>query len=144
MSIGFKVEGLAELEKQLAKLEPKVAKRKARKAMRKALVPVRDAADSFWPGSTPKPFKIGTRIKGSQPQPAKGGSIVNLFVGSGEPHAHLIEFGTGPRRQTSTGRYTGVMPAQPMLQPAWDSNRGEMLAILRRELGAAITRLLTD
>ncbi len=34
------------------------------------------------------------------------------------PHAHLVEFGTGPRRKKGTGQATGEAPAQPFLEPA--------------------------
>lgn len=34
------------------------------------------------------------------------------------PHAHLVEFGTAPRKHEKTGKRTGKMPAQPFLLPA--------------------------
>ena len=40
------------------------------------------------------------------------------------PLAHLIEFGSAPRRQKTTGRFTGRMPANPFLRPALDELGG--------------------
>ncbi len=39
------------------------------------------------------------------------------------PHAHLIEYGTKPRVQKTTGRPTGIGPAIPFFRPAVDTNR---------------------
>src|SRR5690606_40445199 len=33
------------------------------------------------------------------------------------PLAHLFEYGTGPRFQRTTGRYTGIMAPQPFVEP---------------------------
>ena len=39
-------------------------------------------------------------------------------------HGLFDEFGTGPRVQSSTGRFTGAHPARPWLRPAFDSSEG--------------------
>ncbi len=36
------------------------------------------------------------------------------------PHAHLVEFGTGPRM--SPRGFRGIMPAQPFMRPAFNRN----------------------
>lgn len=38
------------------------------------------------------------------------------------PHAHLVEFGTGPRM--SSRGFRGIMPAQPFMGPAYRRNVG--------------------
>lgn len=48
-------------------------------------------------------------------------------------HAHLVEFGTGPRRQKN-GMSTGSAPAQPFLFPAWESERPKYISELTKEL----------
>lgn len=54
----------------------------------------------------------------------QGGAVVDLVLGpdlaDGGSHAHLVEFGTGPRYHKN-GRYVGEMPAQPFLRPAFDA-----------------------
>lgn len=37
--------------------------------------------------------------------------------------ARWWEFGTAPRRQKTTGRYTGYIPASPFFYPAWRAER---------------------
>lgn len=43
-----------------------------------------------------------------------------------DPLAHLFEFGTGPRFQKRTGRFTGVMPPQPYIAPADEQAAGRL------------------
>jgi hypothetical protein len=42
---------------------------------------------------------------------------------------HLVEFGTAPRTQQTTGRYTGRMPANPFMRPALDEIGGKSAEI---------------
>jgi hypothetical protein len=109
--------------------------------MRKELDPIRDMAESFWPGAT-SAFKVSSRIKGRQMPDShmvRGPSIVNMFVGSFEPHAHLIEFGTGPR-YTRNGAYRGSVSPQAMLQPAWDMHSNGLLRRLGARMWDEITK----
>lgn len=60
------------------------------------------------------------------------------------PHAHLVEFGTGPRFHKS-GKYVGVMPPDPFVRPAWDRDGGatateRIKAELSAELDKAVAR----
>ena len=60
-----------------------------------------------------------------------------------QPHsrlAHLFEFGTSQRVQTTTGRSTGRMPARPFMRPAVDSVEGEVEAKMAERLAAGIER----
>lgn len=126
--------GGRELERALAELPSSTAKAVARRALKKELEPVASMANAFWPGSSDQVFQISSRVRRSQlPDSAKSRSrsVVDLFVGApggsqGTPHAHLIEFGTGPR-YTKAGAFRGSVSPQPMLQPSWDAHKGQML-----------------
>lgn len=52
----------------------------------------------------------------------------------------LQEFGTGPRRQKKTGRYTGAVPAQPFMRPAWEQHKMQILNDFSRELWIQIDK----
>lgn len=77
----------------------------------------------------------------------QGGAVVDLVLGpdllDGGRHAHLVEFGTGPRYHES-GRYVGEMPAQPFLRPAFDAEAGpsrdRLKPILAAEIDKAVSR----
>lgn len=140
MTVTLEVKGFKELEAELAKLKNPTARGVGRRAMRKALKPVEDAANAFWPGASDQAFRTTSQLKSSQPRPEDTPTLVHMFVGSPEPHAHLLEFGTGPRTQTKTGRYTGSVSPIPMLQPAWDLEGEEMLDRLRQILGDEIKK----
>ena len=79
--------------------------------------------------------KIGNPViaRPSWPSPASGGHIDTL--------AHLVEFGTGPRFQKS-GRYTGSVAPQPMLQPAWDMHKSQILEGLGKRLWDEIEKTM--
>lgn len=140
MSINMKVDGFKELEQALAGLNSNTAKGVARRSMKKELKPIADMANSFWPGSEDNVFVVTSKVAKRQPQPKKGRDILNMFVGAaGTPHAHLVEFGTGPRSQKN-GRFTGSVAPQPMLQPAWDAYKTAMLNGLKKTLGEEIEK----
>lgn len=66
----------------------------------------------------------------------KGGAEV--YVGPYRArHAHLIEFGTGPRR-TKSGAYRGALRPRPYMRPAWEQEGQGTLDILAKELRAEI------
>jgi hypothetical protein len=73
-------------------------------------------------------------------------SEVTVYVGS-RPlrHAHLVEFGSGPRYSRKTGAFRGSMPATPYARPGFDSSHREVLArygsILGKEIERTATRL---
>lgn len=143
MSVTMKVTGFREIEKALAQLPAGTSKGVARRAMKRELEPVRAMADAFWPGAG-QAFRVSSAIKGRQRSDSlakRGRSVTNMFVGSFEPHAHLVEFGTGPRYQKG-GRFTGSVAPQPMLQPAWDAHKGVMLERLGARLWDEISKTM--
>lgn len=143
MSIKMKIEGAGDIERALAELARGTAKGVMRRAMKKALQPVKEGAEysAFEIAIT---SKLSPRQRG-EAKGDRGRAKVSLYVGPVEsdgshaPHAHLIEFGTGPRRHAS-GKYVGAVMADPFMRPAWDANRERMLQILRKEVWAEIEK----
>ncbi|MBT3142913.1 hypothetical protein KL867_17730 [Ruegeria litorea] len=143
MSVKMKIEGAGDIERALAAMARGTSKGVMRRAMKKTLKPVADDADAsqFEIAIT---SKLTPRQKG-QARGDRGRSKIALYVGpvqpdgSEAPHAHLIEFGTGPRRHKS-GKFVGAVMADPFLRPAWDKNQAQMLKTLRREVWAEIEK----
>lgn len=73
------------------------------------------------------------------------GNRISADVGPTKPHAHLVEFGTGPRHWKKNGKSTGVMPADPFIRPAFDEGKDGALetikAGLTTEIAAASKRM---
>lgn len=145
MAVKMRIEGAGDIERALAALPRGTAKGVMRRAMKKSLKPVAQMADAASPFTVAVTSKLTARQKREARQD-RGRSKVVLYVGpvdaagDGEPHAHLYEFGTGIRVQSSTGRSTGRMAARPFLRPAWDANQALMLATLKREVWGEIER----
>lgn len=141
MSANLRIEGFRDIERALAQLPRGTAKGIARRAMKKELKPVKETAEAFWPGAS-EAFHITSALKASQrPAVRESRSVTNMFVGSFEPHAHLIEFGTGPRYNRA-GSYRGSVAPEPMLQPAWDMHKRQILAGLGARLWDEITKTI--
>ncbi|MDF3413284.1 hypothetical protein HKX54_02350 [Sulfitobacter sp. M57] len=149
MSRSLKMTGGKELEQLLAQLPTATAKSVGRRVMKKRLKPVADFANALWPGSSDDVFRITSRVSRGQIADShmqRDSGTLNMFVGApggalGTPEAHLIEFGTGPRYHES-GKYVGAVSASPMLQPAWEANRGTMLRALGADLFEEIQKSL--
>ena len=147
MKTGIKVEGFRGLEKALAELPRSTSKGVARRAMRNELKPVAAMANALWPGTTRDVFKITSRLIGRQrgeSRALKNKTAINLYIGApggadGTPHAHLVEFGTGPR-STKGGAFRGAVAPRPMLQPAWDAHRRGMIPGLGKALWLEIEK----
>lgn len=142
----FEVLGGQEMDRTLAELPKAVGRQVLRGAARKSLQPVAAAAKGLAPvgqggGASGKALarsiRIATKVKASQQRFSQIlGASVQMYVGATAPHAHLIEFGTAPRRQKSTGRYTGQVSPQPFMRPAWDQHEDK----IKRELPATLWR----
>lgn len=149
MSIQLKVEGFKDIEKALAQIPAGTAKGVARRAMKKELKPIAEFANALWPGADDDTFIITSRIRAGQRGDSlekKGHSVTNMFVGAaggplGTPHAHLLEFGTGPRYHKS-GKYVGSVSPSPMLQPAWDALKGGLIQGLGARLWDEIEKTM--
>jgi len=144
LAVKFEVDGLKELEKALLELPRSTSKGVARRAMRDQLKPVALMANALWPGADDDVVRIASKVNRGQRGPKEGRSIVNLFIGvpsgkTGTPHAHLIEWGTGPRFHKN-GRATGAVSPAPFLQPAWDANKRRILRGLAKSLWQEIVK----
>lgn len=75
-----------------------------------------------------------------------GRNIGNVIVGPRRSKryrgnaAHLIEFGTKPRKTNGRGKYKvaanrGVMPATPFVQPAFDATKSQVIENISTEVG---------
>ena len=122
------------LERALKRLPKAMGKSVLRAAAKKALKPVRVAAEANAPvghtGRFKKSFAIKSTLSKRQRRGraklSRGGVI--MYVGSTDPKAHLLEFGTSKMR------------ARPTLRPAWDANKHRVLAVLGDELWFALAR----
>ena len=54
-------------------------------------------------------------------------------------HRHLVEYGTTPRTQKKTGRFTGRMKAQPYMGPAENKNEPQYIAEMTRLVNANVS-----
>jgi HK97 gp10 family phage protein len=144
----IKLHGARELKAALEALPKRVGKAVLRRALQKAAAPleadVKQRASAISKRLGTDRISISTKLSRRQRRGRKkvGQNGAELFVGahsSRRGHAHLIEFGTGPRYQKS-GKYTGVMPAMPYFRPAWEANKGQMLSILQKALWQEIEK----
>lgn len=150
----FELVGMKEFDRLLSQLPKAMGKSVIRRALTKAAQPVEAEYKANIPESgkarSGRSLKDKTRVttvlnknqkRGRQRDPSR----VEVFVGSTAPHAHLVEFGTGPRklkvpRKVQLGNnfvlitHTGQMPARPYLRQAWDAKKGEAMNILKKEL----------
>jgi HK97 gp10 family phage protein len=127
----FKFEvDFSEIDAMLSELPKAMGKTVVRNALKKAAKPIKDAAAEGAPGGIKKSMKIDDKRGGKR---VKSKKAVYMFVGPTEPHAHLVEFGTGPRYHKS-GKYVGKMPPNPFMRKAWDSMKDRAFEILKEEL----------
>jgi HK97 gp10 family phage protein len=72
---------------------------------------------------------------------AQAGTFSEVIIGPDRrPYAHMIEFGTGPRVQKETGRFTGQVAPQPYLRPAFDETAGAVLDGIADDLRVEVTK----
>lgn len=155
MTGNIRIEGMADLERALRELRSATtARRIGRKASEEALQPVLAAAKAAAPRSSvggkhyADTIAVSGRLNRSQAKEERRTpgirqqDVIIRYVGSSSPLAHLIEFGTGGRRQKSTGRFTGAMPPQPHLRTAWEENGEQVLVLLSKALRAELDKSL--
>lgn len=154
MKTSVKVDGLLDLDQALAAMADDLGKRSAKGAARRALTAAAQPIYRDMVAGAPEHIKesvdIGDRLTPRQARQARFGgldrSLLALFVGVNYAHglrgrtAHLFEFGSAQRRQTSTGRDTGRITAVPFVRPAWDGNKMAALEILRSRLWIEIQK----
>lgn len=88
-----------------------------------------------------RPFSLYQSVK-SIPKKGKAGSIRYIgFERGGGYHgalAHLVDKGTLPRYQKTTGRYTGIMPATHFARTAFAGSVGAMFDRISRGVERAL------
>lgn len=149
MSVRVQVTGLRELERTLRMVGEKMRKKILRKAMRKGALPIAKAARARAPRDRKHEGKIAKDLRGialhrsiavrSARKRRGGQEDLSVRVTATVPHAHLVEYGTGPRYHAD-GKYVGQAPAQPFMRPAFEETKGQAQAIVAREIAAGIER----
>lgn len=144
MTASLTISGFKEIDALLQSMPRRLAGQGVTAGLRKALQPVAAAARSYAPGSLDTRIRIAPTIKAGQQgqsleKPGPGKRV--MYVGSTAPHAHLVEFGTGPRYHKS-GKYVGIMTPDPFLRPAWDAHKDEVLATLSQAIKEEIAKAI--
>lgn len=134
------MEGFSELEAELEKLTSAAGKGALRRALKKSAEPLaekmraavprddNDLAESIAVSTKLSPRQRGLHRKLVRDDKAS----VEMFVGAGPlPQAHLQEFGTIHHAP------------QPWARPAWDNDQHAMLARLKDELWAEVSKAVT-
>jgi HK97 gp10 family phage protein len=140
-AVTVKVEGQRELDRALGQLPKATGKAVLRRTLLKAGKPIADAARGMAPDDPEtggndlrSSIGVGTQLSERQKKLHKkmfksDKASAEAFAGAGKvPHAHLQEFGTvnhGP---------------QAFMRPAWDSQQGKALDIVKSELGNEIMK----
>lgn len=139
--------GAKELEAALRELPKRIAKSTVRRALVKAAKPIADDARSRVPvvsGDLHRVIQVSTTLSRRQRRSRARGAVkgqVDVYIGASPTrYAHLVEFGSGPRRQRSTGRFTGQAQPRPFLRPAWESGHRQALNSFARDLWIEIEK----
>ena len=138
MGKNLQFNGLEELRQVLDALPGKLGRQTVGKILRKAEKPLIDAAKARVPKDQGDTAKSIGGIAGRG-----GGRGEQRYVGPrrGGPYkgyaGHLIEYGTGPRKQKD-GTSTGSMPAHPFMRPAYEETKDQIVEIIKEECGAII------
>lgn len=152
ISLDFK--GWRELERALYALgDDRVIRATMKRAMLEAAEPMARTArrnlmsvTKRGDGSLEESIDVGVRLnrrqaaeRRSYPGERLDGTSVNVFVGAGKggAQAHLIEFGTGPRRNKK-GASRGQISARPWMRPAWEAHKHQVLTDFGVQLGREI------
>jgi len=128
------IEGKKEFEATLRNLVQALPNEKVEPVMMEGAKVIADAARSKAPKGQTGNLKRSVKAKflrqiGNYPRSAA--AAVDRKIA---PHAHLIEYGTMPRVQKTTGRPTGTGPAIPFFRPAVDSNVARIYTQIKDKL----------
>lgn len=133
MSTRLQISGLEQVAAALRELPKATSKNVVRRAIREAVAPMVEDAANRAPedtGDLAESFTVTAKIMPSQAGASRrprrdeirmfAGPNYSRTKGKYAPHAHLVEFGTGPRYHKKTGKFVGQAPAQPFMRPAFD------------------------
>lgn len=139
--------GFEELDGRLTSLIEMSSKATGRNALQRALNasanPILTAAKAAAPVGPTGNLRDSLVISRKAHDGAKNAKVkdgVGVFVRSTAPHAHLVEFGTGPRVHKSSGKSVGVMPPNPFLSRAFDESKDQALSQMGANVGAEIEK----
>lgn len=153
MSNSLKLLGAKELDAVLKQMAASTARRTTQRAMARALEAVAHTAralapvgtDGYNDGYLKASIGISSKLTKRQAREARSfglsRDVAIMYVGPSAPHAHLVEFGTGPRHKKN-GQFVGAMPPDPFMRPAWDQNRDTVLDRLTDDLREEIDKTL--
>lgn len=147
---GFKVEGFAELYRNLDKLE-RIQKATALEPMLiEALTPMSLVAQTLAPDDPitgpPWDLRASVSVSGRQragrarSDRALGQYGARAYMGPtkfGYPEAMFAEFGT-TQRHWKTGKSTGYEAPHPYMRPAWDSGKEGALEIIKQRFSTYV------
>lgn len=140
-TLDIQVEGLDQIEKNLEELDQNIRRKVVRSATRRTGRPlVRMMRRNIRANDTEDSGALYKSIRVWAPRSSKSKSLV--YVGPNPrqaPHAHLVEFGSGPR-YTSDGQYRGEMPPAPYARPAWDEYKSQVIAEMINNLNEMTVR----
>lgn len=148
----MKIEGLKELDKELEKLSRSAGRTVLRNTLKKAAQPIADAAQANAPedeGRLKASITTSRKLNKSQAKAQRAWSAKNggkdaseIYIGSTDPKAHLIEFGTAPRK--NGGKFAGTdhpgTSPKPFMRPAFEAKQGETIDIIKTELQQQIIK----
>lgn len=135
MKIYVNVKGIKELEKEIGRMKELVMA-ELEKGTQDAARIVAAAVVSATPHQS---FKDAVATK---PLPRKTNYPATTLVGlvhARAPHAHLVEFGTGPR-YLSNGKHVGSMPANPFFRWSVDASRNAVREVIKQSAANALKK----
>jgi hypothetical protein len=147
------VEGVAQFRRRMQAIPAKVEKEVRREIER--VVPQLVSQMEFinpLPGAIRIDWTWGAPPRGAlalaQSRPDGNGIRATIYATSREGRfadlfadmARAFEFGTGPRFQRRTGRFTGRMPAQPYFFPVYRAERRRARSAITRAVRRAFTK----
>ena len=137
--VSFKLSGDKELIAAFEALPKAAAKSTLLAAGKKSLQVTRNEAEGYAltggadgdlqriTGRYADSWVVGTKLKKSQRNANDGAYGVTVYCGSTDRKAHLLEFG----HRAVNG---GFVKPRPVLRPAWDQTKDQVLEIFRTEI----------
>lgn len=146
-SLTIKIEGWDVIEQNLKAMRKEVKEKHVRLAANKGANAMRDAiileAERKFSRGRRKGGLTNVRVRKTK-SGGPGARVLNLGVGNEArevymkwpeaAHWHLLEFGTRPRIQKTTGRRTGRGPPRPFIRPAYEKNKRRAVDLMLDEL----------
>lgn len=142
----LRLTGLREAVRALRKLPDEIEPLVVERALTESAEPMRQAAEDLAPRRRPENsladnIVVSTKLtsEGRQSAAAVRKDEAAVYVGpdmeapGSAQHAHLVEFGSGPRYHES-GKFVGQMPAQPFMRPAFDATKGVVVRLFGPKL----------